>query len=161
MADEIANDTSKIVLERWDRLRGDDITQPGPPRAYLFKTATRLWHRRGPRETVWASGLVDPYDPAAEAASGSVVASLDLSEVFADRQAAHDVVHRTLKFLDIPKRQVLWLRHAEEFDTKETATILRIPPGTVKTRLAAAVHAFKGIVLASGALHETGWGLTK
>ncbi|MEU8251632.1 sigma factor-like helix-turn-helix DNA-binding protein [Nonomuraea sp. NPDC048916] len=161
MADEIANDTGKIVLERWDRLRGEDVAKPGPPRAYLFKTATHLWHRRGPRETIWASGLVDPHDPGAEAASGSVLASLDLSEVLADRQAAHGVVHRTLNLLDIPKRQVLWLRHAEEFDTRETAAILRIPSGTVKTRLAAAVHQFKDIVLASGALQETGWGLTR
>jgi RNA polymerase sigma factor (sigma-70 family) len=160
MADEITNDTSKIVIDRWDRLRGDP-DKPGPPRTYLFKTATRLWNRRGQRETAWASDLVDPFDPGAEVASGSVVTALDLGETLADRQSAHAAVHRALRLLDVPKRQVLWLRHAEEFDTEETATILRIPAGTVKTRLSAAVRQFKDTVLASGALQETGWGSTR
>lgn len=161
LADEIANDTSKIVLARWDRLRGDEPARPGPPRAYMFTTATRLWKRRGGREAVWGSTLVDPLDPGGEAASGSVVAALDLGEVLIDRQAAHAAVWSTLRLLDVPKRQVLWVRHAEDFTTEQTAGILRIPPGTVKTRLAAAVREFTKIVLASGALQDTEWGSTR
>ena len=47
----------------------------------------------------------------------------------------HTAVVRALQALDDDHRAVIVLRDIEEFDYQEIATILQIPPGTVKSRL--------------------------
>lgn len=49
-----------------------------------------------------------------------------------DRSAS---LNEALRRLSGPDRAILWLRYQEGFDTAEIAEILRIPTGTVKSRL--------------------------
>jgi RNA polymerase sigma-70 factor (ECF subfamily) len=49
-----------------------------------------------------------------------------------------DSVNKALRELDIPQRSVVILRMIEGYSTKETSVILKIPEGTVLSRLARA-----------------------
>lgn len=51
-----------------------------------------------------------------------------------ERWEQHYGLHRALARLSIEQREVLSLRFGQELSIQETATILSIPPGTVKSR---------------------------
>jgi RNA polymerase sigma-70 factor (ECF subfamily) len=50
-----------------------------------------------------------------------------------------DVVVAALNRLGANERLVIALRHFEQLDEREMATVLDVPPGTVKSRLARAM----------------------
>lgn len=51
-----------------------------------------------------------------------------------ERWEQHHGLHKALAHLSIEQREVLSLRFGQELSIQETATILAIPPGTVKSR---------------------------
>jgi RNA polymerase sigma factor (sigma-70 family) len=153
-AEEIANDGCLIVANRWERLQADPRYAGREPRAYLYTVVTRLWRRRGPTETRWRDGLL--ADLTDEGLFGTLLV-LDVREGEVDRITASLIVERTLPRLPLPDRQVLWLRLAADFSTTETAGILKIPEGTVKTRLHVAKRRFAQQAIASGTLAGTLW----
>ncbi|MEV5409857.1 sigma-70 family RNA polymerase sigma factor [Thermopolyspora sp. NPDC052614] len=159
-AEEIANDGSLIVLDRWDRLRADPRYDGCPPRAYLFKVATRLRSRRA-RTSKFDWRPLDPDDLEFTSAALAILSLEELEEPAVDRLTAAAVVRQTLTKMRLPDREVLWIRLAEDFSTADTATILRIPPNTVRTRLRVATMRFKDLVTASGALAGTRWDVTR
>jgi hypothetical protein len=170
LAEEIANDSALIMVNRWGRLHvdapadradhaGDRDGQGGRElgrRAYMFTTAKRLWYRQGPRESNWRDSLVLDT-PAGLQTIENGDTSPFMHDLVIDRLIAHDIVHQTLPKLTPPYREVLWLRHAEDFPTRNTATILRVPENTVKTRLRVAIGLFKEHLKAAGALTGTAW----
>ncbi len=105
----------KVAL-RWDRLRD------GNPTAYARTIVVRdnisWWRRRG-RETP----VAEPFGAAA---------------VSTDPDTAM-VVRRALQRLTPGQRAVVVLRHFDDLSVEETATLLRIAPGTVKSQNAAAL----------------------
>jgi RNA polymerase sigma factor (sigma-70 family) len=152
-AEEYTNDGCRIVVDRWDRLLADPKYGGRPPRAYLYKVTTQLWHRHGPREKTRREALVDLSDSGFDVLQ--VVSNSD--EIAVDRVVAARIVQSAFSKMPMPERQVLWLRHAEDFSTKATAGILDIPEGTVKYRLSLAIDHFKPLAIAAGELEGIQW----
>lgn len=114
-AEDLVQEALVKVAMRWDRLR------EGNPTAYartiLVRDQISWWRRR--REV-----LVE------EVATGPAVSS--------DPDVAM-VVRRSLQRLTPAQRAVVVLRHFDDLSVEETAAILRVAPGTVKSQNAAAL----------------------
>jgi RNA polymerase sigma-70 factor (sigma-E family) len=115
-AEDLVQEALVKVALRWDRLRD------GNPTAYARTIIVRdnvSWWRRTRREVV-----VD--EPAVTATVSS------------DPDAAL-VVRRALARLTPAQRAVVVLRHFDDLSVDETAAVLRVAPGTVKSQNAAAL----------------------
>lgn len=115
-AEDLVQEALVKVALRWDRLRD------GNPTAYARTIVVRdnvSWWRRHRRE-------VTVEEPAVAVAVSS------------DPDAAM-VVRRALGRLTSAQRAVVVLRHFDDLSVEETAAILRIAPGTVKSQNAAAL----------------------
>jgi RNA polymerase sigma factor (sigma-70 family) len=62
---------------------------------------------------------------------------------FEDRVDATDSMHAALLKLPVDQRAVIVLRHLEDLSEQETARLLGIRPGTVKSRLARGLGAMR------------------
>ncbi|WP_243060700.1 SigE family RNA polymerase sigma factor [Nocardioides sp. SR21] len=115
-AEDLVQEALVKVAMRWDRLRD------GNPTAYARTIVVRdhisWWRRRG-REI-----------PVEEPFGGAGVSS--------DPDTAM-VVRRSLQRLTPAQRAVVVLRHFDDLSVEETAQILRVAPGTVKSQNAAAL----------------------
>ena len=114
-AEDLVQEALVKVAMRWDRLR------EGNPTAYartiLVRDNISWWRRR--REL-----------PVEEVAAAAAVST--------DPDAAM-VVRRALLRLTAAQRAVVVLRHLDDLSVEETAAILRVAPGTVKSQNAAAL----------------------
>jgi RNA polymerase sigma-70 factor (ECF subfamily) len=66
------------------------------------------------------------------------------------RRATGEEVNKALSYLSAEHREVLELAFYQEFSTREIATIVGIPEGTVKSRLSYARRALKAALLSNG-----------
>lgn len=119
-AEEIAQDAFVKLLEHWPRVRGYDNVD-----AWLRTVAVRMLisrHRRrgvagrGLRRLAARSDTVTPPEP--------TDTRLDLAEALAS--------------LPVGYRAVVLLHHIHDLPVDEVAALLRVPVGTVKSRLARA-----------------------
>jgi RNA polymerase sigma factor (sigma-70 family) len=119
-ADDIAQDSFLAVREQWGHVRFYD-----KPKAYLYKVAVRQFGRLQ-REQAGRFCQGDPDE--------HLLSFPDPADVFAaaDRR---DAALSLLRQLPLRQRQVLWLRRGAGFSEAETAEILSVSPGTVKSQL--------------------------
>ena len=96
--------------------------------AYVYRML--LNSLRDSRRTRWFRSSQPYADLPAEPAPGP-----DASE----RVAVADAVHRALGSLTKPNRDVVVLRYFVQLSERQTADVLGIPPGTVKSRLSRAL----------------------
>lgn len=82
-------------------------------------------------------------DVSLAAGAGSENDETALSELV--RKETRETVHAVLDLLSVDHRAVLFLFYFEEFSTSQIAAILRIPEGTVKSRLFHARRGFRAI----------------
>ena len=120
-AEDIVQDTIMTIRRRyWAKVRTLD-----KPESYWFKIAGRRYRRTRGRQ----AGHTTDADPSEHlldvALPGDQFAQVDC------RQALEPV----LRQLPRRQRQVLWLREAADFSEADTAEILGISPGSVKTHL--------------------------
>lgn len=116
-AEEVAQDAFVRLLEHWSKVREyDDVD------AWLRTVAVRLMISRHRRRTVATLGL---RRLAARAASSSPGPSPDRVDLDA-----------ALAALPLGSRAVLLLHHVHDLPVDEVAALLRLPVGTVKSRLA-------------------------
>ncbi len=135
-----------------DRSGGEDVTQTALMKvygswsriedkaaagAYTRKVMVRLAERH--RRRRWSSERPTAIDPDA-------VVTLDRT----DELAVADLVHRALAGLPVGQRAVLVLRYFEMCSEAETAQVLGISVGTVKSRAARGLQALRQM----GLLHE-------
>jgi len=119
-ADDITQDAFLAVREQWDHVRDYE-----KPKAYLYKVAvSRFFRLRGQQVGKYLQGDPEPL----------LVAFPDPADAFAaaDRR---DAALALLRQLPLRQRQVLWLRRGADFSIAETARILSISDGTVKSQL--------------------------
>ncbi len=120
-AEDLVQEALVKVALRWPRLRS------GNPTAYARTIIARdhvSWWRRRRREV----SVAEPHD---EAATSS------------DPEAAL-VVRRALARLTPAQRAVLVLRHFDDLTERETAEVLGVSVGTVKSQNAAALARLRG-----------------
>lgn len=119
-ADDIVQDTILVIRQYWDHVRTLQ-----KPVAYWFKIARQRYRRvQGQRARHRSS--TDPY------AVLLAVPSPEDAPAGVDRRL---VLRALLRELPAGQRQVLWLRRAAGFSVAETAEILNLRPGTVKSQL--------------------------
>jgi RNA polymerase sigma-70 factor, ECF subfamily len=140
-ADDVVQDTILIVRDRWDQVRSLE-----KPAAYWYKIAGRRARRLQGQRARRGCGL-DPHDLL------RVVPSLDDPCGEVDLRAALTVL---LRGLPGGQRQVLWLREAAGFSVAETAMILDLRPGTVKSQLNAAKRRLNELLRTNGGVWEAG-----
>lgn len=121
-----AEDVTQTALIRcyqaWDRVsRADD------PDAYVYRTLLNCW-RRSRRRKWWGER---PVDVLPEPAGGSATDEVDL----------RDLVAATLGRLSADHRAVLVLRFVADLSENQTASVLGVAVGTVKSRTARALAA--------------------
>lgn len=125
-AEDVAQEAFSRLLPRWNKVsRYDD------PEAWVRAVAFRITTSRWRRARTAAAGLVRlgaPPDVAPPSAAGVTV----------------DAV---LARLSLEHRQVLVLHHGLDLSVEEVARELRIPAGTVKSRLSRARAAAAAVVL--------------
>ena len=131
-ADDLVQDCLVLALERMGSRRGGDV------RSWLFTimhnlsvSRWRRWRRRSPVLTAFAGA--DAAGPAPQDASA------ELSDVL-----------RGLDLLNDEQRRVLLLVGVEGFDYAEVAAILKLPLGTVMSRLSRARDTLRGFMDGSG-----------
>jgi RNA polymerase sigma factor (sigma-70 family) len=119
-ADDIAMDSFLAVRGQWEHVRSYD-----KPKAYLYKVAVRLFGRlRKQQADRYYQGDPDEH----------LQVFPDPADAFAasDRR---DAALALLRQLPLRQRQVLWLRRGADFSEAETAEILTVSAGTVKSQL--------------------------
>jgi len=120
-AEDVAQQTLVRCYADWTRVSGADNRD-----AYVYRMLLNCL--RDVRRTRWWRGRID-HDPAAPDSPVSAVA--DATEAI----AVADAVHRALDGLTKPNREVVVLRYFVQLTEAQTAAVLGIAPGTVKSRL--------------------------
>lgn len=132
-AEDVAQETFIAALKALPRF---DTTRPLRP--WLLRIATNLAHNRHRSIGRYLSALrravlaEPPEESTAEAESAQRWES----------QALWDAVRR----LSIVDQEVIYLRYFMELSVSETAEILKIEEGTVKSRLSRALDRLRGVV---------------
>ena len=120
-AQDLAQMTLVRCYAKWDRVSRADNRE-----AYVYRML--LNSLRDVRRSRWWKGRVD--------------GGADLDTVVADRSeavAVSDAVHRALAGLSKVNREVVVLRYFVQLSEAQTAAVIGIPPGTVKSRLSRAL----------------------
>lgn len=138
-AEDIVQDTALVLRDRWDLIRTLD-----KPVAYWFKIAGRRFRRMQGQSGRHRSDA-DPHEiilstPARGGLSEEIVQCLAIQAAFRELPAG--------------QRQVLWLRYAADLSEAETADILNLRPGTVKSQLHDAKTRMKVLLCKHGVTWE-------
>ena len=124
-AEDVAQEAFVRMLERWQR-----IAEYDDPRAWLRQVATRMLISRARRRTV--ARLALPRLGGATTTEAPTADRVDLAAALAT--------------LPIGSRAVVLLHHVHDMPVEEIAELLRIPVGTVKSRLSRARAALAPLV---------------
>ncbi len=129
LAEDLVQDTARKALEGWSALRDERNL-----RGWLFKILINTSHDRLRRNQLWEE--LDTKSEGVETDTG--LESLS-------RATVHDV-RSALSHLTPARRAPVILVDLEEFTMVEAADMLRVPPGTVASRLARAHQELRGLL---------------
>jgi RNA polymerase sigma factor (sigma-70 family) len=138
----------------WGRFRRNQIDDLGP---YLRRTVVNLAHSRrrrwklerdhaethGREPRGRGGGWGDERGGGWGGEWGGGPGGPGVVASFEDRVDARRSLHGALLTLPVEQRAVIVLRHLEDLSEDETARVLRIRPGTVKSRLARGLEALR------------------
>lgn len=116
-AEDLVQTTLLRCFTRWDRVQKAD-----EPDAYVYRMLLNC-HRDSRRRRWWGEVPTE------------VLPDRTTSSDRSDTVAVVDAVHRALDELSAGNRQVVVLRYYAHLSEQQTAQILDIRPGTVKSRL--------------------------
>jgi RNA polymerase sigma-70 factor, ECF subfamily len=138
-------DAWDVLQETWMRvLKGiGSLSDLGSLSPWLYRVArnTAFSHARSReplRESLEDYPDANAFDPADE--------PLDFTDA--------EQVHRGLLALSLPHREVLTLFFLEDLSVEEVATVLGVPPGTVKSRLHYAKQTLRKVIAEEASRHE-------
>lgn len=130
-ADELYQDTFLTATEQTDKLNAD-----GNPKSYLLSVALRLWKNKK-RKLAWRQRIA----PVEELFENTQEADFGVKEdALYDylKKEQRQVVEKAVLKLDDKYRIPILLYYMQEMSVAEAAAVMKIPQGTVKSRLAAA-----------------------
>ncbi len=120
-AEDLAQATLLRAYLAWPK-----VVRASNPDAYVARIMLNV-HRDSRRRRWWGE---KPTNPLPDRAGVDQFADADVSEV----------VRMAMSKLSDAQREVVALRYYLELSERDTADLLRIPPGTVKSRLSSAVR---------------------
>jgi len=120
-AEDLVQATLLLCYRKWDRVRGADDRD-----GYVYRMLLNVL-RSDRRSAWWRHRSPHPVgaDSPREAAVGDA----------AEATAIADAVHRAMLVLSKEQREVVVLRYFVQLSEAQTAAVLGIRPGTVKSRL--------------------------
>jgi RNA polymerase sigma-70 factor (ECF subfamily) len=139
------SDAWDVLQETWVRVLGGigSLSEPRSLAPWLYRVArnTANSHARScepPHESLEDHSDANAPDPAG--------GPLDFEDA--------EEVHRGLQSLTLPHREVLTLFFLQDLAVEEVATVLGVPPGTVKSRLHYAKRALRLALAEEESRHE-------
>jgi len=131
-AEDIAQET---FLRAWDHLKRFDETRPLRP--WLLSISANLSRNRRRSAGRYVSALVRAFREQPK--------EIPLDEDSAQRTEANEL-WRAVQQLDLPDQQIVYLRYFLDLPVAETAEVLQIAEGTVKSRLSRALEKLRKII---------------
>lgn len=128
-ADDLYQDTFLKAVELSEKIDWDNN-----PKSYLLSVALRIWKNRK-RKFAWRKRIADTRSMAeGQDAEADVSTQVSPEEQVIDKEE-HVAVRRAVDQLPERLKLVVLLFYMEELPVKQIAAILRIPVGTVLSRL--------------------------
>ena len=132
-AEDIAQET---FLRAWNHLKRFDLTRPLRP--WLLSIASNLASNRRRSAARHLSALTRAFRN--EPASSISIEEKSMRHM----EASH--LWKAVQTLSMPEQQIVYLRYFLDLSVAETAEVLNIPEGTVKSRLSRALDRLRGII---------------
>lgn len=132
-AEDIAQET---FLRAWNHLKRFDTTRPLRP--WLLRIASNLASNRRRSAGRYLAALTRAFRN--EPASSPSIEEKSTQHL----EASH--LWKAVQTLSVPDQQVVYLRYFLDLSVAETAEVLKIAEGTVKSRLSRALDRLRGIV---------------
>ena len=135
MADDLYQQTFLTVMEK------DDVRMDENPKAYLIAIALNIWKNRV-RKILWRKKIADVTFVEEEELFQVAVGGLSVEEEVVKRQEEANVRREVL---NLPEKQrvVILMFYMENMSIEEIASTLKIPAGTVKSRMSSAKSVLK------------------
>lgn len=132
-AEDIAQET---FLRAWNHLKRFDTTRPLRP--WLLSIASNLASNRRRSAGRYLSALMRAF-------RNEPTASASIEEKSTRHmEASH--LWKAVQTLGVPDQQIVYLRYFLDLSVAETAEVLKIAEGTVKSRLSRALDRLRGII---------------
>jgi len=132
-AEDIAQET---FLRAWNHLKRFDPTRPLRP--WLLSIASNLASNRRRSAGRYLAALTRAFRNEPTSSSG-------IEERSVRHLEANDL-WKAVQTLSLPDQQIVYLRYFLEVSVAETAQVLHIAEGTVKSRLSRALERLRGII---------------
>jgi RNA polymerase sigma-70 factor, ECF subfamily len=132
-AEDIAQET---FLRAWNHLKRFDTTRPLRP--WLLSITSNLASNRRRSAGRYLSALTRAF-------RNEPVASTSIEEK-STRHLEASQLWKAVQTLSVPDQQIVYLRYFLDLSVAETAEVLKIAEGTVKSRLSRALDRLRGII---------------
>jgi len=132
-AEDIAQET---FLRAWNHLKRFDTTRPLRP--WLLSIASNLASNRRRSAGRYLSALRRAF-------RNEPVPSTSIEEK-STRHMEASQLWKAVQTLNVPDQQIVYLRYFLDLSVAETAEVLKIAEGTVKSRLSRALERLRGII---------------
>ena len=134
-ADDLYQQTFLTVMEK------EDMCIDENPKAYLITVAMNIWKNRL-RKILWRKKIVDVSFVEEEELVQIAVGGMSVEEEVVKRQEEENVRREVL---NLPEKQrvVILMFYMESMSIEEIASALKIPAGTVKSRMSSAKSVLK------------------
>ncbi|HJR81121.1 MAG TPA: sigma-70 family RNA polymerase sigma factor [Anaerolineales bacterium] len=131
-AEDVAQET---FLRAWKHLKRFDLTRPLRP--WLLSIAANLSRNRHRSVGRYVAALTRAFrdEPAPANIEEKSAQHLESSELW-----------KAVQTLSLSDQQVVYLRYFLDLSVNETAEVLQVPEGTVKSRLSRALERLRGII---------------
>jgi RNA polymerase sigma-70 factor (ECF subfamily) len=131
-AEDVAQET---FLRAWDHLKRFDDTRPLRP--WLLSITSNLASNRRRSAGRYLSALTRAFQ------NEPAPATIEEKNV---QHAESNALWKAVKTLNVTDQQIVYLRYFLELSVSETAQVLRIAEGTVKSRLSRALEKLRNII---------------
>ena len=132
-ADDVAQET---FLRAWNHLKRFDPTRPLRP--WLLSIASNLASNRRRSAGRYLAALTRAF-------RDEPTSSASTEERSARNMEANDL-WKAVRNLSLPDQQIIYLRYFLDLAVTETAEVLQVAEGTVKSRLSRALERLRGII---------------
>ena len=133
--DDAADVAQEAFLRAWNHIKRFDTTRPLRP--WLLSIVTNLARNRYRSAGRYLATLTRAFR--------NVPAPVNIEEKSAQHLEAREL-WKAVQSLSMPDQQIVYLRYFLDLSVNETAQVLQVAEGTVKSRLSRALERLRGII---------------